>query len=125
MAQENEVLAALEAHVAARVSGDVDAVMESYSEAWTDDKGFTKRSFHEGHLSFTQGASGDDIEVDLSQTKIVMKGEEATCSPVHIDSQFQAIALDLVNDDLLSRRHLNSLLFKGPIPERLDLLHHV
>ncbi|RPG46195.1 MAG: glycoside hydrolase family 32 protein [Gammaproteobacteria bacterium TMED134] len=84
MAQENEVLAALEAHVAARVSGDVDAVMESYSEAWTDDKGFTKRSFHEGHLSFTQGASGDDIEVDLSQTKIVMKGEEATCSPVTI-----------------------------------------
>ena len=36
---ESEVLAAMQAHVAARMNDDVDAVVSSYSDQWTDDKG--------------------------------------------------------------------------------------
>ena len=41
MSVESEVLAAMQAHVAARMNDDVDAVVSSYSDQWTDDKGFT------------------------------------------------------------------------------------
>ena len=40
MSVESEVLAAMQAHVAARMNDDVDAVVSSYSDQWTDDKDY-------------------------------------------------------------------------------------
>ncbi|MFP6571842.1 MAG: hypothetical protein VB674_04445, partial [Vicinamibacterales bacterium] len=34
LTSEREVLAAMQAHVAARINGNVDAVIDSYSEDW-------------------------------------------------------------------------------------------
>ena len=86
MTKESEVLAAMEAHVAARINGDVDAVLDSYSEDWEDSKGFRKSSLREGHLSFTVGATKTDVKIDLSTVEVVVDGDSATCSPVLIDT---------------------------------------
>lgn len=84
MTKDNEVLAAMQAHAAARVSGDVETVIDSYSEDWTDDKGFNKSSLREGHLAFTVGATDADVEIDFGEANIVVEGETAACSPVSI-----------------------------------------
>ena len=74
----------MEAHVAARINGDVDAVLDSYSEDWTDSKGFVKSALKKDHLAFTAGATKADIEIDLSVADIIVEGDSATCSPVAI-----------------------------------------
>ena len=50
MTSESEVLAVMEAHAAARINGDVDAVLDSYSEDWKDSKGFVKSSLRKSHI---------------------------------------------------------------------------
>ena len=47
----------MEMHIAARQSGETSAVIETYSNDWTDSKGFTKESLRDGHLAFTTGAT--------------------------------------------------------------------
>jgi beta-fructofuranosidase len=84
MTNEREVLAAMEAHVAARINGNVEAVLDSYSENWKDSKGFVKSSLRKEHLVFTVGATKTDIEIDLSMAEIIVEGDKATCSPVSI-----------------------------------------
>ena len=84
LTSEREVLAAMQAHVAARINGNVDAVIDTYSEDWKDSKGFDKSSLREGHLAFTAGETKADIEIDLSLADIVVEGDSATCSPVSI-----------------------------------------
>jgi len=84
LTNEREVLAAMEAHAAARINGDIDAVLDSYSEDWKDSKGFVKSSLRKGHLAFTVGATKTDIEIDLSVAEIIVEGDIATCSPVSI-----------------------------------------
>ena len=87
MTSEREVLAAMEAHAAARINGDVDAVLDSYSEDWKDTKGFVKSSLRKGHLAFTWHVymgTKTGIEIDLSGAEIIVEGDSATCSPVSI-----------------------------------------
>ena len=84
LTSEREVLAAMQAHVAARINGNVEAVIDSYSEDWKDSKGFDKSSLREGHLAFTVGETKADIEINLSVADIVVEGDSATCSPVSI-----------------------------------------
>ena len=59
---ESEILAAIQAHVAARKSGDVDALVNSYSEEWSDDKGYRKQTLQNWHL----GSTYDDAEIDIT-----------------------------------------------------------
>ncbi|SVD24499.1 uncharacterized protein METZ01_LOCUS377353, partial [marine metagenome] len=84
MTSKREVLAAMQAHVEARINGNVDAVIDSYSEDWKDSKGFGKPSLREGHLGFAAGETKANIEIDLSVADIVVEGDSATCSPVSI-----------------------------------------
>jgi beta-fructofuranosidase len=84
MNQESEVLEAMKAHVEARINGDADVVIDSYSEDWEDNKGFKKSSLREGHLAFTAGSVKTDIKVDLSAVEVVFDGDSATYSPVLI-----------------------------------------
>ena len=56
MNQESEVREAMNAYVEARINGDTDVVIDSYSEDWEDSKGFKKSSLREGHLPFTAGS---------------------------------------------------------------------
>ncbi len=84
LTSKREVLAAMQAHVEARINGNVDAVIDSYSEDWKDSKGFGKPSLREGHLGFAAGETKANIEIDLSVADIVVDGDSATCSPVSI-----------------------------------------
>ena len=84
MNQESEVREAMKAHVEARINGDADVVIDSYSEDWEDSKGFKKSSLREGHLPFTAGSVKTDIKVDLSAVEVVFDGDSATYSPVLI-----------------------------------------
>jgi beta-fructofuranosidase len=86
LTDESDVLAAMEAHIAARVSGDVETVIDSYSDDWTDNKGFVKSSLKQGHLAFTVGATEADVEIDLSLADILVEGDTATCRPVTVFS---------------------------------------
>jgi len=82
MNQESEVREAMNAYVEARINGDTDVVIDSYSEDWEDSKGFKKSSLREGHLPFTAGSVKTDIKVDLSAVEVVIDGDSATCRNV-------------------------------------------
>jgi beta-fructofuranosidase len=84
LTNESEILAVMEAYAAARINGDVDGVLDFYSEDWEDSKGFRKSSLKKRHLAFTVGATKTDIEIDLSVADIIVEGDTATCSPVSI-----------------------------------------
>ncbi len=47
MSWKNEVKKAMEMHIAARQFGETSAVIETYSNDWTDSKGFTKESLRD------------------------------------------------------------------------------
>jgi hypothetical protein len=83
---ESEVLAAMQAHVAARMNDDVDAVVSSYSDQWTDDKGFTKRTQKDWHIASAVGDAKLEITIDLRTVDILVNGDEATFSPVRTDT---------------------------------------
>ena len=86
MSAESEILAAMQAHVAARKSGDVDAVVNSYSEEWSDDKGYRKQTLQNWHLGSTYDDAEIDITIDLRTVEIIVDGDEANISPVRMDS---------------------------------------
>ncbi len=86
MTQESEVLAAMNAHVAARLDGDVDAVLDSLSDKWEDSKGTKKISLQEGHVAFSASV-GANVRFDLGNAKISIEEEFATCGPVVIDTE--------------------------------------
>jgi beta-fructofuranosidase len=83
---ENEILAVMEAYAAARINGDLDAILEFYSENWEDSKGFRKSSLKESYFVYTVGAKKTDIKIDLSEANIIVEGDRATCSPISIHS---------------------------------------
>lgn len=74
----------MQAHIEARIRGDVEAVIDSYSDDWTDSKGFTKTQLREGHLAFTVGATDATIDVLLHDAEIQVNGDTATCHPVAV-----------------------------------------
>ncbi len=87
MTQEDDVFAAIKAHTTARINGEVDAVIDSHSEDWEDNKGYRKKNLKDGHLAFTTGALKTDISVDLSQTEISITDDRAVCGPVVVSTQ--------------------------------------
>ena len=86
MSVEREVLAAMQAHVAARMSDDMDAVVDSYSDQWTDDKGFTKGTQKDWHIASAVGDAKLEITIDLRTVEILVDGDAATFSPVRTDT---------------------------------------
>ena len=86
MSVEREVLAAMQAHVAARMSDDIDAVVNSYSDQWTDDKGFTKGTQKDWHIASAVGDAKLEITIDLRTVEILVDGDAATFSPVRTDT---------------------------------------
>ncbi len=77
----------MQAHVTARIEGDVDTVIASYSEDWRDSKGFSKDSLRNGHLEFTTGATQAEVTIDLDTAEIDVEGDHATVGPVVIDTE--------------------------------------
>ena len=87
LTKEAEVLAAMQAHIAARISGDVDTVINSYSEDWVDSKGSNKASLRDGHLVFTTGAIEAEVAINLDDAEIIVEGSQANIAPVVIDTE--------------------------------------
>ena len=77
----------MQAHVTARIAGDVDTVIASYSEDWRDSKGFTKDSLREGHLEFTTGAMKAEVKINLDTAKTTVDEDHANFGPVVIDTE--------------------------------------
>ena len=71
-------------HFAARLDGDADSVLETYSEDWSDSKGFRKSNLREDHLTYAAGTDRTDIDVDLSSVKISAEGDRAIFAPVYV-----------------------------------------
>jgi len=86
MSAEDEVLAAMQAHVEARARGDIQVVVDSYSEEWSDDKGYRKQTLSGWHLGSIYEGTKLDITIDLRAAEIVIDGDEAIISPVCLDS---------------------------------------
>ncbi len=74
----------MEMHIAARQSGETSTVIETYSNDWTDSKGFTKESLRDGHLAFTTGATSEDVEINLDRAKLTKINDVVTYSPITI-----------------------------------------
>ena len=73
----------MEMHIVARQSGETSAVIgETYSNDWTDSKGFTKESLRDGHLAFTTGATSEDVEINLDRAKLTKIDDVVTYDPI-------------------------------------------
>ena len=99
MSWKNEVTKAMEMHIAARQSGETSAVIETYSNDWTDSKGFTKESLRDGHLAFTTGATSEYVEINLDRAKLTKINDVVTYSPITIHTSKGTItyALSLIH----------------------------
>ena len=86
MSLDSEVLVAMQAHVAARMSNDTDAVLNSYSDDWRDSKGYTKQTLTDWHLASIIGSAKLEISIDLRTVEITVDGSEASISPIRTDS---------------------------------------
>ena len=86
MSVEGEVLAAMQAHAAARMRGDFDAVLDSYSDDWHDAKGNKKRILANRVLALELQSGALEILIDLRTVVITVDGDEATIGPIRTDS---------------------------------------
>ena len=84
---EDEVIASMNKFIAARLAGDVPTVIDCYSDAWQDNKGYNKNSLREGQQPFAVGMVDDKISIDATQAKVTLDADTATYSPVVIDSE--------------------------------------
>ena len=87
MSAEDEVIAFMNKFIAARLSGDVPTVIDCYSDAWQDNKGYNKNSLREGQQPFAVGMVDDKISIDATQANVTFDADTATYSPVVIDSE--------------------------------------
>ena len=83
---ETEVFEVMQAHLSARMNGDIERVKASYAEDWSDDKGYTKNSLKDWHLSSAIGNSKLDISIDFRTVEVVVEGHNAYISPIRIDT---------------------------------------
>lgn len=83
---ETEVFEVMQAHLSARMNGDIERVKASYAEDWSDDKGYTKNSLKDWHLSYAIGNSKLDISIDFRTVEVVVEGHNAYISPIRIDT---------------------------------------
>lgn len=81
---EDDVRATMSAHFAARIKGDARTVRDSYSEQWTDSKGFSKNLITDSHLIFTDAALQAGVDIDLDSAGIHTEGGDAVVGPVCI-----------------------------------------
>jgi hypothetical protein len=73
---DSEVLVAMQAHVAARMSNDADAALNSYSDDWRDSKGYTKQTLTDWHLASIIGSAKLEITIDLRTVEITVDGSK-------------------------------------------------
>ena len=104
MGWKSEVESAMSAHIDARKSGDIETVISSYSDEWTDSKGFTKDSLRDGHLAFTIGATSEEVQINLDEAQITQNGDLKIYSPITIHTSKGTISyaytLKKENDDV-------------------------
>ena len=84
MNDKDAVERVMQGHFSARLDGDVDSALESYSEDWCDSKGYRKSSLRKDHLTFDYGPHKSEIDVDLSSVEISVEEDRATFGPVVI-----------------------------------------
>ena len=94
MSAEDEVIASMKKFIAARLVGDAATVIDCYSDAWQDNKGFNKSSLRDGQQPFAVGMVDDKISIDATQAKVTLDADTATYSPVVIDSEKGRITYD-------------------------------
>ena len=84
MNEKDAVKQVMEGHFSARLDGDLDSALDSYSKDWCDSKGYRKSSLRKDHLTFDFGAHKSEIDVDLSSVEISVEDDRATFGPVVI-----------------------------------------
>lgn len=87
-----EVENAMRAHFNARKSGEMEALISSYSDEWTDSKGFKKESLRDDHLSFAMGVMSGEIHINVDDAKITQDGDFKIYSPVSVHSSKGSIS---------------------------------
>ena len=86
MNDKDSVKQVMQGHFSARLDGDVDSALDSYSEDWCDSKGYRKSSLRKDHLTFDYGPHKSEIDVDLSSVEISVEDDRATFGPVVIST---------------------------------------
>ena len=80
--KNGEVLATMQAHAKAMTTGDVDALLEFYSEDWRDYHGADKGSLKDRFEGTNDKGGSKDVEIDLSVAQAIVDGDDATFTPV-------------------------------------------
>jgi ketosteroid isomerase-like protein len=83
---EAEVMAVMDDYRTAMVTGDVDSLIDLYSEDWRDVHGSTKEDLKEGYEGTTEKGPHKGLEVQLSEIELAIDGDVATISPVTLSA---------------------------------------
>jgi|TARA_B100000315_G_scaffold216331_1_gene216134 ketosteroid isomerase-like protein len=84
---EAQVLATMQAHSKAMTTGDVDVLLNFYSEDWQDNHRAGKDSLKVRFERMSDKHDYKDMEIYLSKAKVVVDGDSATVTPVtHLTS---------------------------------------
>ena len=84
----DDVLAALSAFHAAEVSGDMDVIMDTYSDDFADPMG-TRKDGVEGFFQMAIGSGAlRSLEVDMQDSQLSVDGDMAVIGPVRYTSGF-------------------------------------
>ena len=86
MTSESEVLAAVQSYIAANVSGEIETVLDCYSEIWKDDKGHDKNAIKERPQSFALATPNTDVRIETKHARVTLHADIATIEPVIVDS---------------------------------------
>ena len=83
---EAEVMAVMDDYRTAMLTGDVDSLIDLYSEDWRDVHGSTKEDLKEGYEGTTEKGPHKGLEVHLSDIEVAIDGDVATVSPVTLSA---------------------------------------
>jgi sucrose-6-phosphate hydrolase SacC (GH32 family) len=83
---EAEVMAVMDDYRTAMLTGDVDSLIDLYSEDWRDVHGSTKEDLKKGYESTTEKGPHKGLEVHLDDIEVAIAGEVATASPVTLSA---------------------------------------
>lgn len=85
---EDEVLAAMTVFHQAEVAGDMDAIMNRYSDEFADPMGTTKAIVHEFFQMAVDSGALSSMEADMQEATITVTADIAVVEPVYYVSGF-------------------------------------
>ena len=85
---EDEVLAAMTAFHEAEVAGDMDAIMNSYADSFTDSMGTTKEVVYGFFQMAVESGALLSMEVDMQEATVIVTADTAVVEPVRYVSGF-------------------------------------